>query len=168
MGKIWGSLLWATCARRWPSASEGHPSHTRTRASSHGWSPDARRRWWWCEGNRQGVCALLRGKYILALGVRRVNCASGVLVARIFHKCTNRDVVRSSTYERRTQFVCCRLQMTGFETPSAGGDARLGFHTPGMGGATPSEDTPPTFDARYIPRTGSSVGTDRHGYVVVL
>ena len=36
--------------------------------------------------------------------------------------------------------------MTGFETPSAGGDARLGFQTPGMGGATPSEDTPPTFD----------------------
>lgn len=49
--------------------------------------------------------------------------------------------------------------MTAFETPSAGGDARLGFQTPGMGGATPSEDTPPTFDARYIPRTGSSVGT---------
>ena len=49
---------------------------------------------------------------------------SGVLVARIFHKCTNRDGVRSSTYERMTQFVCCRLQMTAFETPSAGGDAR--------------------------------------------
>ncbi len=58
-----------------------------------------------------------------------------------------------------TQFVCCLLQMTAFETPSAGGDARLGFQTPGMGDATPSEDTPPTFDARYIPRTGSSVGT---------
>ena len=30
------------------------------------------------------------------------------LVARILHKCTNRDGVRSSTHERMTQFVCCR------------------------------------------------------------
>jgi hypothetical protein len=33
-------------------------------------------------------------------------------------------------YERMTQFVCCRLQMTGFETPAAGGDAP---HTPQSG-----------------------------------
>ncbi len=47
-------------------------------APSHGcWSADAR--WWWCEEHRQGICVLLHGEYILALGVCRVSCESGVL-----------------------------------------------------------------------------------------
>ncbi len=77
------------------------------------------------------------------------------LVARILHKCTNRDGVRSSTHERMTQFVCCRLQMTGFETPSAG--PRTGSSMGTVTGALEFDDSESpaggTFGA-LVPRGG--------------
>jgi hypothetical protein len=88
-------------------------------------------RWWWCEDHRPDIYAPLHGKYILALGVCRVSCESGVLsyCGHYLWFCSHVKHV-FLLYERMTQFVCCRLQMTWFETPTAGGDAR---HTPQTG-----------------------------------
>ena len=54
----------------------------------------------------------------------------GSLRWRVSHLCFCSHVKHALLYERMTQFVCCRLQMTGFEAPAAGGDAR---HTPQTG-----------------------------------
>jgi hypothetical protein len=51
-----------------------------------------------------------------------------------------------------TQFVCCRLQMTGFETPAAGGDER---HTPQTGCSVGTVTRTLSFDVSESPAGGT-------------
>jgi hypothetical protein len=52
-----------------------------------------------------------------------------------------------------TEFVCCQLQMTGFETPSAGGDAG---HTPRTGRSMGTVTGALEFDDCEFPVGGKS------------